>query len=95
MKLLALVMPLLAGGAKGFLEDPAYLIGVPLLALGVVGLLVVLSPIGSAAGPPRAATRDSAQRVADARSEVRAAAVGLLLVALGILLALGIVLNLS
>ncbi len=91
---MALVMPLLAGGAKGFLEDPTYLIGIPMLALGAVGLLVVLSPIGNA-GPPRAATRDSAQRVADARSEVRAAAVGLLLVALGILLALGIVLTLS
>ncbi len=92
--MLALVMPLLAGDAKGFFEESAYMIGIPLLALGVVGLLVVLSPIGSA-GPPRAATRDSAQRVADAPSEVRAAAVGLLLVALGILLALGVVLNLS
>ncbi len=92
--MLTLVMPLLAGGVTGFFEEPAYMIGIPLLALGVVGLLVVLSPIGSA-GPSRAATRDSAQRVVDARAEVRAAAVGLLLVALGILLALGIVLNLS
>ncbi len=85
---------MLAGGAKGFFEDPAYLIGTPLLAVGVAGLLLMLAPIPSV-GLPRAATMDSAQRVADARSEVRAAAVGLLLVALGILLALGIVLNLS
>ncbi len=87
-------MALLAGGAKGYFEDPAYLISIPLLAVGAVGLLIMLAPIPSA-GLPRAATRDSAQRVADARSEVRAAAGGLLLVALGILLALGIVLNLS
>lgn len=88
------MISLLAGGAKGFFEDPAYLIGTPLLALGVVGLLMMLAPIPSA-GLSRPATRDSAQRVADARSEVRTAAVGLLLVALGIFLAFGIVLNLS
>ncbi len=91
--MLALVISLLAGDAKAFFEDPAYLIGTPLLAVGVGGLLLMLAPIPTA-GLPRAATRDSAQRVADAGSEVRAAAVGLLLVALGILLALGIVLNL-
>ncbi len=91
---MALMMFLLAGGAKGFFEDPAYLIGTPLLSVGVGGLLLMLAPIPTA-GLPRAATRDSAQRVADARSEMRAAAAGLLLVAVGILLALGIVLNLS
>ncbi len=91
---MALVISLLAVGAKGFFEDPAYLIGAPLLALGVAGLLMMLAPIPSA-GLPQAATRDSAQHMANPRSDVRAAAVGLLLVVLGVLLALGIALNLS
>lgn len=46
--MLALIAAMLAGGAKGFFEDPAYLIGVPLLALGVIGLLLVISPLGRA-----------------------------------------------
>ena len=32
-------------GPKGFFENPAYLLGVPLLALGALGLLIALSPI--------------------------------------------------
>jgi hypothetical protein len=43
-----LIAAMLAGGAKGIFEDPAYVIGVPLLALGVIGLLVILLPIGRA-----------------------------------------------
>jgi len=43
--MLALAAPILAGGPKGFFENPAYLIGVPLLALGVLGALIVFSPI--------------------------------------------------
>lgn len=35
----------LAGGFKGILENPAYLIGIPLLALGALGALVAMSPI--------------------------------------------------
>jgi cytochrome c oxidase subunit 4 len=35
----------LAGGFKGILENPAYLIGVPLLALGALGALVAMSPV--------------------------------------------------
>ncbi len=46
--MLALIAAMLAGGAKGFFEDPAYLIGVPLLALGVIGLLLLVSPLGRA-----------------------------------------------
>jgi cytochrome c oxidase subunit 4 len=40
----ALVIPLLAEGLKGWLEDPAILIGVPLLAIGVLGAMVMLTP---------------------------------------------------
>ena len=32
-------------GPKGFFENPAYLLGVPLLALGAAGLLIALSPV--------------------------------------------------
>jgi hypothetical protein len=44
--MLALIPAMLAGGAKGIFENPAYLIGIPLLALGIIGLLAVLSPLG-------------------------------------------------
>lgn len=46
--MLALIAVMLAEGAKGIFEDPAYLIGIPLLALGVAGLLALLSPLGRA-----------------------------------------------
>jgi len=36
---------LLSSGAKGFFENPAWLLGLPLLALGVLGIMVALSPI--------------------------------------------------
>lgn len=39
---------LLAGGVKGFLEDPGNLLGVPLIALGVIGVLLLLAPFGRA-----------------------------------------------
>jgi hypothetical protein len=45
--MLVVLAPILAGGAKGFFEDPAYLIGIPLVALGAIGLLFVILPIGS------------------------------------------------
>lgn len=32
-------------GPKGIFENPAYLLGLPLLALGALGLLIALSPI--------------------------------------------------
>jgi hypothetical protein len=51
----AMAALMLAGGAKGFFEDPAYLIGIPLLALGAIGMLIVLSRIGIAR-PPQAGT---------------------------------------
>lgn len=51
----ALAALMLAGGAKGFFENPAYLIGIPLLALGAIGVLLLFSRIGTAR-PPRAKT---------------------------------------
>ncbi len=39
-----LMAPVLAGGVKGFLENPELLLGVPLLLLGIFGLLLVLTP---------------------------------------------------
>jgi cytochrome c oxidase subunit 4 len=41
-ELLALI---LAPGTKAFFQDPAWLLGLPLLALGVLGIMVALSPI--------------------------------------------------
>jgi len=32
-------------GAKGFFQSPSYLLGVPLLLLGILGVLAVLTPI--------------------------------------------------
>lgn len=37
---------MLVSNAKEFFEDPAFLIGIPLVALGVIGALIVFSPIG-------------------------------------------------
>lgn len=37
---------LLADGVKGFFENDALVLGVPLLALGALGALLILSPIG-------------------------------------------------
>ncbi len=34
----------LSPGVKGFFEDPRYLLGLPLAALGVIGLMIALSP---------------------------------------------------
>jgi cytochrome c oxidase subunit 4 len=43
--MLELLAILLASGPKGFFQSPGYLIGVPLVALGALGALLVLSPI--------------------------------------------------
>lgn len=43
--MLELMIPLLAEGAKEVFENPSYLLGIPLLILGVVGILIVLSPV--------------------------------------------------
>jgi cytochrome c oxidase subunit 4 len=43
---LALLVPLLLSpGVKGFFEDPRYLLGLPLAAIGALGILVALSPV--------------------------------------------------
>jgi cytochrome c oxidase subunit 4 len=43
---LDLLAPLiLSPGVKGFFEDPRYLLGLPLAALGALGLLIALSPV--------------------------------------------------
>ncbi len=36
---------MLAGGVKGFFENPEYLVGIPLVVLGAVGALMALSPL--------------------------------------------------
>jgi len=43
--MLELLSVVLAGGPKGVFENPGYLIGVPLAALGALGVLLILSPI--------------------------------------------------
>jgi len=35
----------LSPGPKGFFEDPAYLLGLPLLVLGAAGIFIALSPV--------------------------------------------------
>jgi len=35
----------LSPGVKGFFEDPRYLLGLPLAAIGVLGLMIALAPI--------------------------------------------------
>ncbi len=40
------LVPLLAGGLKGMLENSGFLLGLPLVALGVIGALLVLAPVG-------------------------------------------------
>jgi len=56
-------IPLLADGLKGYLEDPAFLIGIPLLAIGALGFLVLLAPF-------RAYPRHEAYEPEDVPSEV-------------------------
>jgi cytochrome c oxidase subunit 4 len=41
----ALLALVLSPGPKGFFEDPAWLLGLPLLLLGALGVMVALSPI--------------------------------------------------
>ena len=48
--MLLLIDLVLAGGVKGFLENPEFAWGVPLLALGVLGLLLVVLPLGFTSG---------------------------------------------
>ncbi len=44
--MLSLLLPFfLSPGVKGFFEDPRYLLGLPLAALGAAGILIVLSPV--------------------------------------------------
>ena len=43
--MLELAAVVLAAGPKGIFENPGYLIGIPLVGLGILGALVVLSPI--------------------------------------------------
>ena len=44
--MLLILLPLvLSPGVKGFFEDPRYLLGLPLAAVGALGILVALSPV--------------------------------------------------
>lgn len=43
--MIALLITVLATGAKGLFENPGFLIGVPLVTLGALGALVALTPI--------------------------------------------------
>jgi cytochrome c oxidase subunit 4 len=49
--MLELVPVVLAGGVKGLLQDSGFLLGAPLVALGVIGVLIVLAPVGFARTP--------------------------------------------
>lgn len=40
-----LTVVVLSPGVKGFFEDPRYLLGLPLAALGLLGLMIAISPI--------------------------------------------------
>ena len=43
--MLELLTVVLAADGRAFFENPAYLLGIPLIAVGVLGALVALSPI--------------------------------------------------
>ncbi len=43
--ILELATLMLAGGAKGFFENPEYLIGIPLAARGVIGGLIAFAVV--------------------------------------------------
>ena len=43
--MLELVTFVLAADGKAFFENPAYLLGIPLIAVGVLGVLLAMSPI--------------------------------------------------
>ena len=43
--MVGVALAILAAGPKGIFENPAYLIGVPLVLLGAIGILLALSPI--------------------------------------------------
>ncbi len=43
--MLELLTVMLAADGKAFFENPAYLLGIPLVALGVLGAVVALTPI--------------------------------------------------
>ena len=58
--MLELVPVVLAGGVKGLLQNSGFLLGAPLVALGVIGVLIVLAPIGFARTPqPEAAAAEA------------------------------------
>jgi len=40
-----LTIAMLAGGVKGFFENPEYLLGIPLAAVGVLGVLLAISAL--------------------------------------------------
>ncbi len=43
--MLELLMVVLAVDGKAFFENPAYLLGIPLVALGALGAMAALTPI--------------------------------------------------
>lgn len=43
--MLAAAVPVLASGVKGFFETSTFVVGIPLVAVGVIGLLLALSPV--------------------------------------------------
>jgi len=51
---------LLAGGGKAFFENPGYLLGIPLVALGVAVVLLALSPVEVLRWPERRAVEPQA-----------------------------------
>lgn len=67
---------LLAGGVKGFFENPGYLLGVPLIALGVIGALLVLAPFELAWPVRRQAGAGAGTEEAETDTHVEALAEG-------------------
>ena len=62
--MLELVPVVLAEGLKGLLQDPGILLGVPLVVLGIIGVLIVLAPVGFERAPqPEAAAAAEAEAV--------------------------------
>lgn len=68
--MLGLAPVMLAEGTKGFFENPEYLLGIPLVLLGAIGVLIVLSPLGTARPRPPQPETEAAEVQVEAAEEI-------------------------
>ena len=66
--MLELAPVVLAEGLKGLLQNSGVLLGLPLVALGVIGILIVLAPVGYERTPQPQAAAAEAEAEAEAEA---------------------------